>query len=82
LLYAGHDKTCQAASRKTEEGSSLSVPRLPGCRPEGQTDDEAIANIQEAMKGCLEVAGALASEATITEFVAMRSDPMLRRQRP
>jgi predicted RNase H-like HicB family nuclease len=30
-------------------------PAIPGCVSQGQTEDEALANIREAILGCLEV---------------------------
>ena len=30
-------------------------PAIPGCVSQGKTEDEAIANIREAIVGCLEV---------------------------
>ncbi len=30
-------------------------PAIPGCVSQGRTEDEAIANIREAIVGCLEV---------------------------
>ncbi len=30
-------------------------PAIPGCVSQGRTEDEAIANIREAIAGCLEV---------------------------
>lgn len=30
-------------------------PAIPGCVSQGQTEDEAVANIREAIIGCLEV---------------------------
>jgi predicted RNase H-like HicB family nuclease len=33
----------------TEEGISVSVPALPGCWSEGDTEEEAVANIQGAI---------------------------------
>ncbi|AUB80959.1 type II toxin-antitoxin system HicB family antitoxin [Candidatus Thiodictyon syntrophicum] len=35
---------------RTEEGISVSVPGLPGCWSEGDTDAEAIENIQDAIQ--------------------------------
>ena len=34
----------------TDEGISVSVPSLPGCWSEGDTEEEALANIQDAIK--------------------------------
>ncbi|MBS3810055.1 MAG: type II toxin-antitoxin system HicB family antitoxin [Desulfobacterales bacterium] len=40
----------------TEDGGyNASCPALPGCHSQGDTIDEATANIQEAIQGCLEV---------------------------
>lgn len=55
------------ALRKTEEGYSVSVPGLPGCWSQGDTEEQAIANIREAIKEYRAVAEELATGATITE---------------
>ena len=34
---------------RTEEGISVSVPGLPGCWSEGETEEEALENIQDAI---------------------------------
>lgn len=34
----------------TDEGISVSVPGLPGCWSEGDTEEEAIANIRDAIQ--------------------------------
>jgi predicted RNase H-like HicB family nuclease len=34
---------------RSEEGISVSVPALPGCWSQGQTEDEAILNIKDAI---------------------------------
>jgi predicted RNase H-like HicB family nuclease len=36
-------------------GYNASCPALPGCHSQGETLEEAAANIQEAIEGCLEV---------------------------
>ncbi len=36
--------------KKTDEGYSVSYPRLPGCWSQGQTEEEAMENIQDAIR--------------------------------
>ena len=36
-------------------GYNVSCPALPGCHSLGETQEEAIENIREAIVGCLEV---------------------------
>ena len=41
------------AMHRTDEGISVSVPALPGCWSEGDTEEEALANIQDAIRDYL-----------------------------
>lgn len=38
------------ALRESDEGFSVSVPGLPGCWSQGATEQEALQNIQDAIK--------------------------------
>ena len=44
----------------TEEGYSVSCPGLPGCWSQGATEEESLANIQDAIREYLAVAKELA----------------------
>jgi predicted RNase H-like HicB family nuclease len=41
--------------QETEEGWAASVPGLPGCHSQGSTEQEALANIADAIREYLEV---------------------------
>ncbi len=43
------------ALHKSDEGYSVSVPGLPGCWSQGETEEEAIENIKSAIQEYLEV---------------------------
>ena len=51
----------------TEEGYSVSCPGLPGCWSQGATEEEALANIRDAIREYLEVARHLAGERNLRE---------------
>jgi predicted RNase H-like HicB family nuclease len=38
------------AMHRSDEGISVSVPALPGCWSEGDTEEEALANIRDAIR--------------------------------
>ena len=40
----------KVALHRTDERISVSVPALPGCWSEGDTEEEALANIQDAIR--------------------------------
>ena len=44
------------ALTQTEEGYSVCCPGLPGCWSQGTTEEEALANIRDAIREYLEVA--------------------------
>ena len=43
------------ALHRSEEGFSVSVPGLPGCWSQGETEEEALVNIQHAIHEYLAV---------------------------
>jgi predicted RNase H-like HicB family nuclease len=48
--------------RHSEEGYSVSCPGLPGCWSQGSTEEEALANIQIAIREYVEAAEELTRE--------------------
>ena len=51
---------------RDEDGVWISeCPAIPGCVSQGKTRDEAIANVRDAIKGCLEVRADLGFPLTI-----------------
>lgn len=50
----------KVALKKTDEGFSVSCPGLPGCWSQGNTEQEALENIAEAIAGYLTVSSELA----------------------
>ncbi|MDQ3208734.1 MAG: type II toxin-antitoxin system HicB family antitoxin [Gemmatimonadota bacterium] len=55
------------ALQRSDEGFSVSVPGLPGCWSQGATEQEALENIQDAIRGYLAVAAELAGGAEVRE---------------
>lgn len=52
---------------RTDEGYSVSVPGLPGCWSQGDTEAEALANIRTAIADYLSVRDELLRDADIRE---------------
>jgi predicted RNase H-like HicB family nuclease len=52
---------------KTDEGYSVSVPRLPGCWSQGTTEQEALQNIQDAIQEYLAVRDDLLEGTVVRE---------------
>lgn len=45
----------QIKLQKSEEGYAVWCPALPGCASQGETREEALANIQDAIQSYLDV---------------------------
>ncbi len=56
------------AIQETEEGFSVSVPGLPGCWSQGVTEEEALENIQDAIREYLAARDELLEDAVIREI--------------
>jgi predicted RNase H-like HicB family nuclease len=52
---------------QTEEGYSVSCPGLPGCWSQGATEEEALANIRDAIREYLEAAREIAGPQNLRE---------------
>jgi len=53
--------------KKTDEGYSVWVPGLPGCWSQGETEQEALDNIRDAIREWLSATRELASEGEVRE---------------
>jgi antitoxin HicB len=51
----GHMKYTVILEQEADGGFVVSVPALPGCVSQGDTHDEAIANVREAIEAYLHV---------------------------
>ncbi len=56
------------ALRHSDEGYSVSVPGLPGCWSQGQTEAEALANIELAIREYFSVVEDLLENAEVREI--------------
>ena len=52
---------------ESEEGYSVSVPDLPGCWSQGETEEEAIENIRDAIREYLAAVGEIVEDAEVRE---------------
>lgn len=60
--------TYKVALQQSEEGFSVWVPGLPGCVSQGATEEEALANIADAVREYLEVVMEQVEGAVIREI--------------
>jgi predicted RNase H-like HicB family nuclease len=58
----------KVALRESEEGFSVSVPGLPGCWSQGETEGEALENIEDAIREYLAVAADQLDGAEVREI--------------
>ena len=56
------------ALRKSEEGYSVSVPALPGCWSQGETEQDAIENIQDAIREYLAAIDEMTRDQQVREI--------------
>ena len=57
----------KVALKKSKESYSVSCPGLPGCWSQGKTEDEALENIQDAIREYLEAAVKISKRAKVRE---------------
>ena len=55
------------AIKESEEGYSVSVPGLPGCWSQGKTEQEALTNIEIAIREYLDVVDDLLQDEEVRE---------------
>lgn len=54
--------------QESEEGFSVSCPGLPGCWSQGKTEQEALENIQDAIREYLEIIAESLQDADVREI--------------
>jgi predicted RNase H-like HicB family nuclease len=59
--------------RRSEEGFSVSCPDLPGCWSQGATEEEALANIRDAIREYIAARDAVVREEETREVEAVRA---------
>ncbi len=58
----------KVALQQSEEGFSVSVPGLPGCWSQGETEEEALSNIEDAIRDYLAVVQKLLQGSQVREI--------------
>jgi predicted RNase H-like HicB family nuclease len=54
---------------REDGGFNVSCPALPGCHSQGDTEQEAIENIRDAIIGCLEVLNERAQQKNASDKI-------------
>ncbi len=67
VVYTVGKEKYKIAIHRTEEGISVSVPSLPGCWSEGDTEEEALVNIKDAIREYLAALDDRVRDAEIRE---------------
>ena len=57
----------KVALKKSKDGYSVSCPGLPGCWSQGKTEQEALENIQYAIREYFEAVALISKGSTIRE---------------
>lgn len=58
----------RVALQSSDEGVAISVPGLPGCWSQGRNEEEAIANIKDAIQAYLSVVEEQLVDAEVREI--------------
>ncbi len=58
----------KVALHRSDEGVAISVPGLPGCWSQGETEEEALENIRDAIQAYLSVTDEQLQGAEIREI--------------
>ncbi|MGB7295225.1 MAG: type II toxin-antitoxin system HicB family antitoxin [Candidatus Aminicenantales bacterium] len=67
IEHRGPPMKYKVVLQESDEGFSVSVPGLPGCWSQGQTEAEALDNVRDAIKEYLSVVSELTAGATVRE---------------
>jgi predicted RNase H-like HicB family nuclease len=69
-----HTTTHKVELVRSEEGYAVLCPDLPGCVSQGSTEEEALANIKDAIKDYLEVVEEMKQRREIRTWKSSRPD--------
>jgi len=72
LIRNRMDTRYTVSLKKTDDGFSVWVPGLPGCASQGETEQEALENIRDAIQEYLAAAEELAAQDEKREVVLHR----------